>query len=113
VQIMRAGGLDVIEKPAEDKTVREVVSKAIARDQELRTQLGGLAAVNDRIARLTPREKQVFELVAAGRLSREIATDLGISVNTVEIHRTRVMRKMEAGTVADLVRQAVAAGVVK
>jgi two-component system response regulator FixJ len=113
VKIMRAGGLDVLEKPAESAAILAAVKRALSRDGELRAAAGGAAAVSERLARLTPRERQVFELVVLGKISREIAADLGISVNTVEIHRTRVMRKMEAGTVAELVRMALGVGTAK
>jgi two-component system response regulator FixJ len=103
VQALRAGALDFMVKPLDPSLLRERVSAAVAvhRARQLRrTRLHLLAQC---LAMLTPRERSVLERVMDGRSNAAIATDLGISIKTVEQHRARVMDKMKAGSLAELV----------
>ena len=107
VQAMKLGAFDFVEKPFAETALADRVRTAIARG---RNQAGGLTPeqAGQRIARLTPREREVFLLVAAGKLNKVIAGDLNLSSRTVEIHRARVMEKTQARSLSELVRIAVA-----
>jgi len=106
VAAMKSGASDFIEKPFDQASLKSVVERTLARagdaaiEQDIRRQ--NVA----RMARLTLRERQVLERIVAGRLNKQIADDLGISIKTVEAHRANIMEKLEAGTVADLMRVA-------
>lgn len=104
VAAMREGAVDFIEKPFDNADLVARVRRAIEHHEIRRRGEAELAATRARLARLTPREREVMELVVAGRTSKEIARELGASHRTVEIHRGRLMEKMEASTLADLVR---------
>lgn len=104
VDAMRRGALDFIRKPFRDQELLDRVNEALQTGERNRTQNELRANVADRLTRLTPRETEVFERVAAGQANKVIAIELSISERTVEIHRSQVMRKMEARTLADLVR---------
>ena len=106
VQAMKHGALDFIEKPYKEATLSVKVETALAKDRTIREDLARIAEVRRRIARLTAREREVFALVVQGLANREVAENLDVSARTVEIHRARVMRKMEAENFADLVRMA-------
>jgi FixJ family two-component response regulator len=104
VRAMKAGAVDFLTKPFRDQELLDAVQLAIERD---RGQIGAVAALADlrkREAGLTPRERQVMRHVVSGRPNREIAANLGISEITVKAHRGKMMRKMAAQSVADLVR---------
>ncbi len=107
VQAMKLGAYDFVEKPFVETALAERIRLAIARG---RTTTGGLSAeqAGQRIARLTPREREVFLLVAKGKLNKVIAGELNLSSRTVEIHRARVMEKTQARSLSELVRIAVA-----
>lgn len=107
VRAMKAGAVHFIEKPFNEQVLLERVREALARDAEGRRAAGDAAQLEQRHASLTPRERQVMELVVTGRLNKQIAADLELSPKTVEVHRAHVMEKMEAGSLADLVRMAV------
>lgn len=109
VQAMKAGAADFLEKPFARETLLAAVRNAFERAQQTPISNESRLEILDRIARLTEREREVFELVVAGKLSKQIAFELGTSPRTIEIHRGRVMQKMEARTVQDLVRMAIAA----
>lgn len=101
---MKAGAFDFIEKPFQGQTLLARVREALERDtRELRrqTQRNEAAA---RLARLSPREREVLDRVAIGQYNKVIAAELGISLSTVEIHRKRVMEKLEANSLSDLIR---------
>ncbi len=104
VRAMRAGAIDFIEKPFSDQLLLDRVRQAIERDQAESASDSRRVQVEGRVAQLTPREREVMNLVVAGRPNRRIAEDLGLSQKTVEIHRARVMAKMEADSLAELVR---------
>lgn len=104
VQAMKAGAVDFLTKPVRDQTLLDAVTAGIERDvaQRLAAQVTRQHAEN--YATLTPRERQVLAAVAQGRLNKQIAYDLGISIVTVKLHRGSVMRKMQAKSVGELIR---------
>ncbi len=104
VRAMRAGAIDFIEKPFSDQLLLDRVRQAIERDRTESASDSRRAHVESRAAQLTPREREVMNLVVSGRANRQIAEDLGLSQKTVEIHRARVMAKMEVDSLAELVR---------
>lgn len=110
VQAMKGGAVDFIEKPFSEQSLLDAVNRALARDAEIRRLEADHAAIIVRLERLTPREQEVFKLVVKGRLNKQIALELGASEKTIKIHRARVMQKMEAESLADLVIQASAIG---
>jgi len=110
VDAMKAGALDFLQKPFRDQDLLDRINQALAEDQEWRAADEEREAVEQLIATLTPREKQVMERVARGDANKVIAFDLNVSQRTVEIHRARVMEKMGVRTLADLVRMASKAG---
>ena len=110
VKAMQAGALDFIEKPFHDEELLRSIRRAVEADSQTRAERSEHAAVFARLDELTPREHEVMELVAAGKSNKEIATDLGVSAKTVEAHRAKVMDKMQATSLADLVRMALLVG---
>ena len=111
VRAMKAGAVDFLTKPVDDQELLTAVSAALRRDQEARAARAELASVRERLARLTPREREVLEHVVSGRLNKQIAADLGTVEQTIKVHRARVMRKMGVESLADLVRLAGRAGI--
>ena len=111
VQALKAGAVDFIEKPFDEDVLLAAVRNALAasrRDLERKAEAGRIAA---RLERLTPRELQVFHRLVAGQQNKAIAHDLGASPRTVEVHRGRIMEKMAARNLSELVRMALVAGV--
>jgi len=104
VQAMKAGAVDFLTKPVRDQALLDAVRIAIDRDLAQRAAARQVSRYVKRLEALTPREREVMEQVAAGRLNKQIAYDLSISVVTVKLHRSNVMRKMEAASVGELVR---------
>ncbi|KPK03430.1 MAG: histidine kinase [Gemmatimonas sp. SG8_28] len=104
VQAVKAGALDFIPKPFRDQDLLDRVQQAIAIDTQQRREQEEKLSVSARYNALSPREREVLELVVAGKANKVIAADLGISQRTVEIHRARVMQKMGADSLPDLVR---------
>jgi len=104
VEAMQRGAVDFIPKPFRDHELLNRINKALDDDQKNRDSLLELDEVEKRLEKLTPREKQVLELVVQGKANKVIAGDLGVSQRTVEIHRARVMGKMEARSLPQLVR---------
>lgn len=104
VRAMKAGAVDFLTKPVRDQTLLDAVATGIARDVEQRASARVIKQHAGRLATLTPRERQVLREVAHGRLNKQIAFDLGISEITVKLHRSNVMRKMEASSVGELIR---------
>jgi len=107
VKAMKHGALDVLQKPFEVPTLLAAVGRALEQDAERSDQTKRYKVICLRRSRLTPRELEVMDLVVAGNSNKQIAAHLKLSSKTVEIHRGRVMKKMEAGSVADLVHQSV------
>ena len=106
VRAMKAGAVDFLPKPFRDQDMIDAVATAIERDRQRRTADEGAAAIRNRYASLSPREKQVMTLVTAGKMNKEVAFDLGLSEITVKNHRSAAMQKMGARTFANLVRMA-------
>lgn len=104
VRAMKAGAVDVLTKPVREQDLLEAVNQAIAQDQQRRGDISRGAALQSRYATLTERERQIMGLVAAGLLNKQIAEKIHITEATVKLHRGQMMRKMEAMSVADLVR---------
>lgn len=104
IKAMKAGALDFLEKPVESTTLLAVVQQAKQVDNTRRRELRERQDFDERLASLTRRERQVLDLVVAGRLNKQIACDLGTVEKTIKVHRGRVMDKMRARTVVDLVR---------
>ncbi|MGD2116901.1 MAG: response regulator FixJ [Chromatiales bacterium] len=109
VRAMKAGAIDFIEKPFNDEQLLESIRNALTIDDMRRDREAQKAAVASRLAQLTPREHEVMDMVTAGKSNKEIANTLGVSAKTVEAHRAKVMEKMQAGSLAELVRLVVAA----
>ncbi len=108
VRAVRAGAVDFIEKPFNDQALLDSVHKALELDAHRRGQARELAEIRRRLESLTPRERQVMELVVAGLRNKMIAAELSVSQSTVEAHRARVMEKMGARTLSDLMRMVLA-----
>jgi two-component system response regulator FixJ len=113
VRAMKAGAIDFIEKPFDDQVLIDSVRRALAQAVDAREQSSAAQAATSRIATLSARERQVLELLVAGRANKIIAHELAISPRTVEIHRAHVMEKMAARSLSDLVRAAMVAGIAK
>ena len=111
VAAMKAGATDFLEKPAEPSELLATVKRAISLDARQRQQAQEIAVLTHRLDRLTPREREVFDRVVAGRLNKQIAFELGVSEKTVKVHRGRVMDKMEAQSLAELARLAERLGI--
>jgi two-component system response regulator TtrR len=104
VDSMREGAIDFILKPFEQHQFLNRVREALRQDLDQRRRRKESSRLRERIDRLTPREREVMDLVVEGRLTKQIAQQLGISVKTVEVHRSHVTKKMEVSSVAQLVR---------
>jgi FixJ family two-component response regulator len=111
VRAVRAGAVDFLTKPVKREALLPAIDAAIARDTERRTRQQQLRDLRSRYGALTPREREVFSQVVTGLLNKQIAGQMGCSIRTVKIHRARAMEKMRAGSLADLVRMAVALGI--
>jgi FixJ family two-component response regulator len=106
VRGMKAGAVDFLVKPFRGQDLLDAVAAAIARDEARRKADSEERLLRDKFETLSPREKQVMQLVAVGKMNKQVAGDLGLSEVTVKIHRGAAMRKMNARTLADLVRMA-------
>jgi two-component system, LuxR family, response regulator FixJ len=105
VQAMKAGAMDFLEKPFSEQVLLDCIEHAMAHDAQRRQEQAWHTTFAARLARLTPREREVLDLVLAGLLNKEIALRLAISQRTVELHRSRIMQKLHAESAADLARQ--------
>ena len=112
VKAMKAGAVDFLTKPFDVENLLEAVERAVAKDVDDLSTEGRTAEVLERVKLLTPRETEVFALVVTGMLNKQIASALDIAEKTVKVHRARVMEKMRAGSLAELVRLADRAGVI-
>ncbi len=104
VRALKAGALDFIEKPFDDELLLASIQSALSLDVEQRKSRATQAEILARLAQLTRREHQVMELVTKGRANKQIAAELNVSAKTVEAHRAHVMEKMQANSLAELVR---------
>jgi FixJ family two-component response regulator len=106
VQAMKRGAIDVLEKPVRPELLLEAIAAGLVHAQKLAVSRRLLAELVPRFQELTLRERQVFALVTSGRVNKEVAVELDIAVKTVKVHRARVMQKMQAPSLAHLVRMA-------
>jgi FixJ family two-component response regulator len=106
VRALKAGAVDFLTKPVEGKTLMAAIETALAQDAARRAGRDELRGLRARYEALTPREREVFAQVVTGKLNKQIAGDIGAAERTVKAHRAKVMEKMQAGSVADLVRMA-------
>ena len=104
VEAVKAGALDFVQKPFRDQELIDKIQEAFAKNAQVREKLRDRNLISKRIDSLTPREHEVMEMVVEGNANKVIAIDLGLSQRTVEIHRARVMSKMEADSVSQLVQ---------
>ncbi len=111
VRAMKAGAVDFIEKPFNDEFLLDSLRNALALDEHQRSLQAERAEIAARLAQLTPREHEVMVMVTDGKSNKEVAAALGVSAKTVEAHRARVMEKMEASSLAELVRMVMAANI--
>jgi two-component system response regulator FixJ len=107
---LKNGAFDFLEKPIDDVMLIDVLRNALRADRERRTAATSRSSADARMERLTGREREILALIAAGHQNREIATQLGISPRTVEVHKARIMEKLECHSLAELIRMNLAAG---
>jgi two-component system, LuxR family, response regulator TtrR len=110
VTTMKKGAVDFIEKPFDQAALKQLVERMLTQARAQASEIERQRISEGLLAKLTPREQQVLERIVAGRLNKQIADDLGISIKTVEAHRANIMDKMNANTVADLMRTVLAGG---
>ena len=108
VSTMKKGAVDFLEKPFNESDLREIVARMLEQASQRLSAVQAQRNHEAMLARLTAREQQVLERIVAGRLNKQIADDLGISIKTVEAHRANIMEKLEVTTVADLMKVALA-----
>ncbi len=106
VRAMKRGAVDFLTKPFLESELMAAVDAAVNRDRDMRRQKAELDVLQQRLASLTPREREVLPLVASGLMNKQAAAELGVSEVTLQIHRAKVMRKMAVASLADLVRAA-------
>jgi FixJ family two-component response regulator len=112
VKAMKRGAVDFLTKPVDSRELLGAIERAVAKARTSQREQAGAADVQGRLKTLTAREAQVFALVVTGMLNKQVAHDLGIVEKTVKVHRARVMEKMRAGSLAELVRLADRAGII-
>jgi FixJ family two-component response regulator len=108
VRAMKTGAVDFLTKPFKEQDLMRAINVALAQDRDARRKRAEQLELQRRLSRLTPREREVLPLVVSGLLNKQSAAELGISEVTLQIHRSSIMKKMEAGSLAELVRMAAA-----
>jgi FixJ family two-component response regulator len=111
VKAMKAGAVEFLTKPVDEQDLLKAIQEAIERDRRTRQQHAGLRELRERYQSLTAREQEVMQQVVGGLLNKQIAAELKITGDTVKFHRGHIMRKMQAGSLADLVRMAEKLGI--
>jgi FixJ family two-component response regulator len=106
IRAMKGGAVDFLEKPVSDDALLGAVRRALDQDRQRRAQQADRALLRSRFETLTPRERDVFGLIVTGLLNKQVGAELGAAEKTIKVHRARVMQKMEAGSIAELVRMA-------
>jgi len=103
VRAMKAGAVDFIEKPFEDQSLLDAINHSLKKDRQTKLEQAELREIQQRFDSLTPREREVFAHVVSGKLNKQIAFELGTTERTIKAHRARVMKKMQAKSLADLI----------
>ena len=111
VRAMRAGALNFLTKPIDDQELLKAIAEAVEKDRLARHAQADVAIIRERLATLTPREREVLDRVVAGKLNKQIAGELGIVEKTIKVHRAHVMEKMGARSLAELARMAERLGI--
>ena len=111
VRAMKSGAVEFLTKPFRDQDLLDAIQLALERDSARRKQESEMATLRERYESLTPREREILPLVVSGLLNKQIAANLGTSEATVKVHRSQLMRKMGADSLADLVRMAEKLGI--
>jgi FixJ family two-component response regulator len=111
VRAIKAGAVDFLTKPFRQQDLMAAIESALAQNRAARNERAGLAELRARLHLLTPRELQVMPLVVGGLLNKQAAAELGISETTLQIHRSSIMKKMRAGSLAELVRMGASLGI--
>jgi len=112
VRAMKNGAIEFLTKPVDSTQLLDALRQGIAADRKRRQILADSASLRARLSSLTPREVEVFRLVVSGLLNKQAAAELGITETTIQVHRGRVMRKMRADSLADLVRMSSRLGII-